>query len=322
MNDVYLPLIHLDKLHLAQHRIIPNITNAREVMSKITIIGLGAMGSAVARVFLKKGFTVTVWNRSPEKAQPLAADGARHATQLDEALQASSLLLVSVLDYSAVQDILRRASQGLLAGRTLVNLTNGTPEEARQMAAWVQAQGASYIDGGIMVTPELVGEPEAFVLYSGARESFRAVESTLSIMGSPAYVGEDPALAPLYDLSLLSAMFGMFGGFLHATALLRSEEVPAVRGAPMIMSLLKAMIELFPATAQEIDTQEYPEPSSNNAMMATALRKILDGSREQGVRGDLIEPVWQLFHRATQNGQAERDISALVPLLFTDHSTG
>ncbi len=286
-------------------------------MSDITIIGLGAMGTALAEAFLKKGLAVTVWNRTPEKAQPLAARGAHHAGQIEEALEASPLVLVSVLDYPAVRGILQSAPEGLLAGRTLVNVTNGTPDEAREMAAWVTTRGAGYIDGGIMVTPELVGQPEAFVLYSGSGEAFRAVEPTLAILGRPAYVGEDPALAPLYDLSLLSAMFGMFGGFLHAAALLRSEDVPAAQGTHMIMSLLKAMIELFPEIAREIDTREYPAPSSNNAMMATALRKVLDGSREQGVRGDLMEPVWQLFDQGTRSGQGKRDISALVPLLFT-----
>lgn len=291
-------------------------------MNNITIIGLGAMGTAVANAFLERDFAVTVWNRSPQKAQPLVGKGARHAEVIDEALAASPLLLISVLDYPAVHDIFRPMSPGRLTGKTVVNLTNGTPEEARKMAAWADAQGADYIDGGIMVTPELIGEPEAFVLYSGAEDSFRAVEPMLSILGNPAYVGEDPALAPVYDLSLLSAMFGMFGGYLHAAALLRSEEVPVVEGAPMIMALLKAMIELFPEIAREIDTREYPTPSSNNAMMATALRKVLDGSREQGVRGDLMEPVWQLFHQGTQSGQGERDISALVPLLFTAYSKG
>ncbi|TGG91712.1 NAD(P)-dependent oxidoreductase [Natronospirillum operosum] len=288
----------------------------------ITIIGLGAMGTAVAKAFLEKDFTVTVWSRSPQKAQPLVAQGARHAEVIDEALEASPLLLISVLDYPAVDDIFRPMSKGRLAGKTVVNLTNGTPEEARKMAAWADAQGADYIDGGIMVTPELIGQPEAFVLYSGAEDSFRAVESTLSILGNPAYVGEDPAFAPLYDLSLLSAMFGMFGGYLHAAALLRSEKIPVFEGVPMIMALLKAMIELFPEIAREIDNREYPTPSSNNAMMATALRKVLDGSREQGVRGALMEPVWQLFHQGTQSGQGERDISALVPLLFAAHSEG
>lgn len=289
-------------------------------MNNITIIGLGAMGTAVANAFLKKDLTVTVWNRSPHKAQSLVATGAHHAIHIDEALGASSLLLISVLDYPAVQDIFHLVTDGHLDGKTVVNLTNGTPEEARKMAAWVNDQGAAYIDGGIMVTPELIGQPDAFVLYSGAEDSFRAVESTLTILGSPAYVGDDPALAPLYDLSLLSAMFGMFGGFLHAAALLRSEAVPTAHGTPMIMSLLKAMIELFPEIAHEIDTQEYPTPSSNNAMMATALRKVLDGSREQGVSGDLVKPIWQLFNQGVQNGQATRDISALVPLLLTSHS--
>lgn len=227
----------------------------------------------------------------------------------------------SVLDYPAVSEILETAADRL-TGRTLVNLTNGTPSQAREMAAWAESHGAGYLDGGVMVTPELVGGPEAFVFYSGSERAYRHHEHTLARLGGPTYVGEDPALASIYDLALLSSMFGMFGGYLHAAALLRSESIAVSEVAPMIMSLLSAMIELFPQTAQEIDTGEYPRPSSNNTMMAAALKNVLDGSREQGVRNDLLEPVWKLFTRAANEGLGHLDISALPLLLAAESRAG
>ncbi|MCC5812678.1 MAG: NAD(P)-dependent oxidoreductase [Ectothiorhodospiraceae bacterium] len=215
-----------------------------------------------------------------------------------------------------MRDILRPAAAHL-EGRTLVNVTNGTPDQAREMAAWAQSRGAAYVDGAVMVTPELVSGPEAFLLYSGNSAAYHRQEATLAVLGSSTYVGEDPALASVYDLSLLSAMFGMFGGYLHAAALVRSEGIPAAEVTPMIMSLLNAMIELFPETAREIDSGEHPTPSSNNAMMATALRNVLDGSREQRVSTALMEPIWALFDRASKEGLGDRDISALVPLIYS-----
>lgn len=70
----------------------------------------------------------------------------------------------------------------------------------------------------------------------------------------------------------------------------------------MIMSLLNAMIELFPQIAREVDTGNFPPPSSNNAMMATALKKIIAGSAEQGVSADLMRPISQLFDEAVAAG--------------------
>ncbi|MCC5812679.1 MAG: NAD(P)-binding domain-containing protein [Ectothiorhodospiraceae bacterium] len=67
-------------------------------MSDITIIGLGAMGSALASAYLAKGMEVTVWNRSAERAAPLVAKGARLAENAAGAIDASTLILVSVLD--------------------------------------------------------------------------------------------------------------------------------------------------------------------------------------------------------------------------------
>lgn len=283
-------------------------------MSDVTVIGLGAMGSALAETFLARGLQVTVWNRSPERAEPLVAKGAAKAGSPGEAIRASQLVVVSVLDYQAVREILESAKDGL-DDRTLVNLTNGTPGQARELAVWADRHGARYVDGAVMVTPEMVGGPEAFLLYSGTHAAYLAHEDTLAKLGSGTWVGTDAGLGALYDLALLSAMFGMFGGYLHAAALLRSETIPVAEVTPTIMELLKAMIALLPQTASEIDSGVYPQPTSNNAMMAAGLRNIVDGSREQHVRADLMEPLRALFERAAAEGLGERDISALVPLL-------
>lgn len=283
-------------------------------MSDITVIGLGAMGSALAATLIKHGLKVTVWNRSADKAAALIERGAQQAKSIQDAITASPVILVSVLDYPAARHILEQATQAL-SGHTVINLTNGTPDQARAMADWVTAQGADYVDGAVMVTPELVGGTAAFLFYSGNEPAFRQYERTLAVFGNPVYIGNNVALAAIYDLALLASMFGMFGGYLHAAALLRSEGISVTEVAPMIMSLLKAMIELYPDIAEQVDTGEQPTPSSNNAMMAVALKNIIDGSREQGVLDELMVPVWSLFERGTRQGLGEQDIAALVPLL-------
>jgi 3-hydroxyisobutyrate dehydrogenase-like beta-hydroxyacid dehydrogenase len=199
----------------------------------VTVIGLGAMGSALAGAFLAAGRPVTVWNRTPGKAGELAARGATEAATVEEALHASRLVVACLWDHRSVHETLDPVT-GALAGRVLVNLTNGTPAQGRELGAWADEHGFALLDGGIMAVPPMIGEPGAFVLYSGPQEAFDAHRDTLDALGESRYVGADHGLAALYDIALLSAMYGASMGELHAFAMIRSAGVAAAEFAPLL----------------------------------------------------------------------------------------
>ena len=75
-------------------------------MSEVSVIGLGAMGSALARALLRDGHRVTVWNRTSAKAEPLVRDGALLAHGPAAAVSASPIVLVCVEDYKVTRSIL------------------------------------------------------------------------------------------------------------------------------------------------------------------------------------------------------------------------
>ena len=125
-------------------------------MAKISILGLGAMGQALAARFLQQDHTVTIWNRTPGKGASLVAQGAREGKAAADAIAASDVSVICVLDYAASGSIIDAAASAL-SGRALVNLTNGTPAQARAAAERVAGLGATYLDGGIMATPPMIG---------------------------------------------------------------------------------------------------------------------------------------------------------------------
>lgn len=283
----------------------------------VTVLGLGDMGKALAGAFLTQGHPTTVWNRTAGKADDLATRGAAVAATVAEAIAASPVVVVCVVDYAAVHDVLDPVA-GTLAGRTLVNLTNGTPKQARDTADWAAAHGASYVDGGIMAVPPMIGGPQALVLYSGSKDAFGAQEETLAALGAANYLGSDPGRAALYDLALLSAMYGMFGGYLHAAALLGSERVPAGEFTPMVVAWLQAMLTSLPAMAAALDSGDHAATASNLEMQATAYVNLLDASRDQGVSTELVAPMQALLRRAVAAGHGGGDTSSLVDLLRGD----
>lgn len=284
-------------------------------MTDISIIGLGAMGHALASAFLKEGHRVTVWNRTPGKAADLLAGGAREAASAGEAAAAGDLVVMCVLDY-AVADTLVEAAGPALSGRTLVNLTNGTPAQARATAARVAALGARYLDGGIMATPPMIGGEHAFILYSGEDAAYSAHEELLATLGKPVHLGADAGLASLYDLALLSGMYGLFAGFLHALTLVRSEGVTAQSFAPMLGSWVGAMMEALPDYAERIDSGNHArDVVSNLAMQTTAMENILAASRELGVDGALLAPLLPLMRRRIEDGFGTDEVSGVFELI-------
>ena len=124
-------------------------------MTDVTMMGLGAMGSALARAFLGAGHRVTVWNRTAARMTPLVALGAEAAGTPAIAAGASPVCVICIDSYDATRALITDA--GLLdplAGRVLVQLSTGTPAQARDLAGWLEPQGVQGLDGAIMPYPD------------------------------------------------------------------------------------------------------------------------------------------------------------------------
>ncbi|GAA3729769.1 3-hydroxyisobutyrate dehydrogenase-like beta-hydroxyacid dehydrogenase [Spinactinospora alkalitolerans] len=284
--------------------------------SAVTVIGLGAMGAALANAFLDSGRPTTVWNRSPEKADGLVAEGAVRAATATEAVSASPLVVVCVLDYRAVHDVLGPAGAAL-SGRVLVNLTNGTPEQARRTAAWAAERGADYLDGGIMAVPPMIGSPESVLLYSGSADAFEAHRRTLEILGTGRHLGADAGLAPLHDLAMLTGAYGMFAGFLQAVAMVGTERAEVAEfTSSLLVPWLNAMTTELPRLAERVDTGDHAtDVGSNLAMQAAAFPNLVDAAGAQGVDAGLLAPVRALLDRGVAEGHGAEELSSLVELL-------
>lgn len=276
----------------------------------ISIIGLGLMGSALAGALLDAGHRVTVWNRSAGKADPLVARGAVRAATAAEAAGASPLVIVCVLDYAAAHQALDGAP---LDGRVVLNLTNGRPAEARRTAAWVESQGGTYLDGGIMAVPQMIGQPGALILYSGSRAAFERHEQALSALAAPRFLGEEPGLAALHDLAMLTGMYGQIGGFLQAAALVRSEGLPVAEFTEeLLVPWLHAMAALLPRWAEEIEARYYATDVSNLEINQVGLENLVTAFEEQGVKPDLFLPMKAILDARVAGGHGAEGLPGLI----------
>ncbi|MFE3451732.1 NAD(P)-dependent oxidoreductase [Nonomuraea sp. NPDC059194] len=278
-------------------------------MSSVTVIGLGLMGKALAGAFVGAGHRTTVWNRTPGKN----VAGAQHAESVAAAVGAADLVVACLVNNDAVHQVLAQA--GSLAGKVLVNLTNGTPSQAREVAASVAELGGRYVDGGIMAVPQMIAGPGALVLYSGSQEAFAEHRATLETLAEARFMGADAGAAALYDLALLSGMYGMFGGIYHAFAMVRAAGGDVREFAPMLTAWLSAMMAATPEAAEEIVSGEYATEVSALAMNQLALPNFIDASKELGLRPDVLLPIQRLIDRAVEAGHGGDSLTRLVEMI-------
>src|ERR1044071_8482335 len=104
-------------------------------MTDVTILGMGAMGRALACSLVTAGRSVTGWNRTPG----WSVAGVATAFSAADAVASSPVVVACVVDNAALHSFL---TPEMTSGRTLVNLTNGTPAQARAAAALF---GESYV---------------------------------------------------------------------------------------------------------------------------------------------------------------------------------
>ncbi|WP_354671365.1 NAD(P)-binding domain-containing protein [Streptomyces sp. CSDS2] len=282
----------------------------------VTLVGLGPMGKALAQALLKKGHPLTVWNRTPGRADDLVAKGARRARTVAEAVTASPLTIVCLTDYDTMREVLEPAAEAL-GGRTVVNLNSGTPAEARAAVAWAQERGVDYLDGAIMVPPPMVGEPGAVFLYSGSHAVFARHSEALTSLGDPRYLGEDPGLAVLYNTALLDMMYATLNGWLHATALVGSANVSATEFAELALGWFMPVVVDYAVLARQapdLDAGHYPGTLSTLEMNLNALDHITRTSEEQGVHSGHPRLMKEIAERAVAEGHGGENYLAVHEL--------
>jgi 3-hydroxyisobutyrate dehydrogenase-like beta-hydroxyacid dehydrogenase len=95
-------------------------------MTDVSVLGIGLMGTAVTNALLSGGKTVTVWNRSPAKAEELRSKGAAVAGTARQAINDSPVSILVLPSYDIVKTVLDD-SRSELSGHVIVNLTTGQP---------------------------------------------------------------------------------------------------------------------------------------------------------------------------------------------------
>ncbi|MHA1151865.1 MAG: NAD(P)-dependent oxidoreductase [Alphaproteobacteria bacterium] len=284
-------------------------------MSEITVIGLGLMGAALARAIQRAGHDLMVWNRSPARMQPFVDDAVAAASDVMSAIAASPVILICIDNYAATNAMLRSDEVApLLAGRTVVQLSTGTPREASESAEWMTAHDVSYLDGAILAGPSDIGTDSSIILLSGEEAAYGRSGGLLQCLsGDLRYLGANVRAASALDLAWLCVSYGRFLAITHAACLCESEGV----GVDVFASLFDEE-PLIRRYANVIHTAEFGKRTATLQVWGAALQRIRTQGEDAGINTDFPDLVSSLFEKAVDAGYGEENVMALVKVLRRD----
>jgi 3-hydroxyisobutyrate dehydrogenase-like beta-hydroxyacid dehydrogenase len=285
---------------------------------KITVIGLGPMGRAMAEAYLNKGYEVTVWNRTESKSDEIAAKGAVKAANISEAVRTNPLLIISLTGYETMYFVLSEVQEEL-RGRTVVNMSSDTPEQVRKAEQWANNLGAEFLSGGIMVPPPLVGQadPNVYTFYSGKRSVFESHHEDLEVMTATDFRGEDIGLAMLYYQASLNILFTSLTGIIQSYAMIVSAGLPAKDFEPYMENFMTFLPSLVKDAniANEIDSKKYSSAQQRLLMMAAGATHVAHTARDAGVNHSLPDVVEKIFLQTMERGYGNQGTNSIIETL-------
>jgi 3-hydroxyisobutyrate dehydrogenase-like beta-hydroxyacid dehydrogenase len=171
-------------------------------MLKIGFLGLGNMGTAIAGRLVDAGHRVTVWNRSPEAADPLVAAGAVLAGSAAEAL-AQPLSFSMLANDEAADQTLSEANLGDATGRIHVNMASISSALADVLTDRVAAAGGTYIAAPVLGRPNVAAAGKLNILPAGPAEVIESLEPYFSVLGARTWpMGDRPSAANVVKIAV------------------------------------------------------------------------------------------------------------------------
>ncbi|RQO42986.1 3-hydroxyisobutyrate dehydrogenase [Variovorax sp. KBW07] len=284
---------------------------------EVSVLGLGSMGLAIAQLYLAQGYKVTLWNRTADKAGALVAKGAVLARSAAEALRASRVAVMCVYDYRAADAIF--ATEGAAAaldGRLLVQLTTGSPKDAREAEAFAHRHGAAYVEGAIQAAPDQMGRPDTPLLVSGAQAAFDEAEPLLkALAGGIVYLGEKASAAAAMDLATLSSIYGTMLGFLHGARIAEHEGFDVAEFGRIVAGIMPTFAAFLQHEGSVIQSGDFTVSQSPMRISVEATQRILQTAQETGINTEFPVFAAGLFKRADAAGLGGEELAALIKLL-------
>lgn len=309
-----------------------------DVRPLVGMIGLGIMGAPMARNLLRAGFPLVVWNRTPERADPLVAAGALRAATPREVAERAAVTITMLSDSPDVEAVYR-APDGVLAGVTsrehdrsrprerettpvLVDMSTIAPRVARELAADAAAHGAAMLDAPVSGGDVGAQEGTLSIMVGGDADALARARLVLEVLGSRiTHVGDSGAgqVVKACNQVVVALTLEALG---EALVLGSKAGVDPARIVEALGGGLAAS-RVLEVRGPKLLARDFA-PGFKLDLHAKDLAIVLATARELGVALPGTAVVDQLFHAEQSRGHGDADNSTVVRALeaLAQHAIG
>jgi 3-hydroxyisobutyrate dehydrogenase-like beta-hydroxyacid dehydrogenase len=278
----------------------------------IAVIGLGTMGTPIARRLRECGFNVVVWNRSPEKAEPFRVEGIPVAESPAAAAAGADTVISSVLDDAALREV-SLGPGGILEGLgdTAVHCDTSTisPKCAREIHAAYGDAGKRFIHAPVLGSKKQVAAGELLIFAEGPMAAVEAARPALEALGKRIWELREPGSAAALKLACNMMIAGMI------TTLSQSLVFACKHGLDprVFLDVIQSSALAAPMYASK-SRQILERDWSANFFVDNLIKDIVLARRaaaEAGLDVPLLALQGQLFEAASAAGYGRDDYSAV-----------
>ncbi|MGC5016441.1 NAD(P)-dependent oxidoreductase [Streptosporangium sp. DT93] len=276
---------------------------------RVAVLGMGVMGRAMARRLLTLGFPVTVWNRTPGRAEEPVGLGAVEAGSPAEAARDAEAVLLSLADDRAVRDVMGRLAATGSEGPVVADLSTVAPATTRELRDL--APGRRFVAAPVLGGPQAVAEGQAAVLVGGERDLVDTLKPVWTrAFASYSYCGADPGAA---------LAFKLLNNYLLMSGLaVLAEATVAGRAAGLDETLLHDFLLRWPTVAPALHNRVDDVLGGDHrgwfttSLAAKDLRLAAELAEPDGVDLPIVRLVGRRYEEAAAGGWGDADIGAIV----------
>jgi 3-hydroxyisobutyrate dehydrogenase-like beta-hydroxyacid dehydrogenase len=156
------------------------------MIKKISYLGLGTMGSGMVSNLLKAGYELTVWNRNVERNKPFARKGARVADTPANAVRDVDLVMYSLSNDQAVEEVVFGANgilSGIKAGQVAMDMSTVLRATSLREQEAYSKRGADFLDAPVFGSKKEAADAKLWIMAAGKRDAFEKVKPVLQHLG-------------------------------------------------------------------------------------------------------------------------------------------
>ncbi|MFJ2032709.1 NAD(P)-dependent oxidoreductase [Streptosporangium sp. NPDC087985] len=281
---------------------------------RVSVLGMGSMGRAMALRLLERGHVVRVWNRTPGKASEVIDAGAVEAPSPAEAARDADAVLMSLADDQAVRDVAARLSDlgSDPGGPVVADMSTVSPDTSRALVGLVP--GGRSVAAPVLGGPQAVLSGQATGLLGGERGLVDRLEPVWSdLFTVHRYCGDDPGNALTFKL--------LNNYLLMAGVAVVAEVVATGQAAGLDEAVLRDLLFQWPTVAPGLHNRlDDILHGDHRGWFATRLgakdvRLTAEVAESKGLELPIARLIEQRYEEAAEHGWNDSDVTAVVELL-------